>query len=598
MIRLEEHIKIATAEAIVELYESEVDPNNIQVQATRKDLTGDFTLVVFPLLKISKKNPVLTGEEIGKKLTEKIQEIDSFEVVKGFLNLNLKAAFWVNYLNSILTSEKYGQKCADENAPLVMVEYSSPNTNKPLHLGHIRNNLLGFSVSQLLKATGKNVKMVNLVNDRGIHICKSMLAWQKWGEGATPESTGKKGDRLVGDYYVLFEKALQQQIGELIEQGTDKETAVKNAPLLVEAQNMLRKWEAGDDIVIDLWKNMNAWVYKGFDKTYADLGIWFDKIYYESETYKLGKNLVVKGLEDGVLYQKDDGSVWADLRDDGLDEKLLLRSDGTSVYMTQDLGTAHQRYSDSAFENHVYVVGNEQIYHFKVLSIVLKKLGYEWADLLFHLSYGMVELPEGKMKSREGKVVDADDLIREMVESAAEVSNELGKLDNFSDDEKNTIFKQIALGALKYFILKVDPVKTMLFDPKESIDFNGNTGPFIQYTYVRIQSVLRKAREQGIEIPIQLDSSTDVSEKEISLIRKLYEYPDLLNEAGNQYSPALIANYLYDLVKEFNQFYQHHQIIKEDNATKRAFRLALSNFVAKNINDGMSILGIEMPERM
>lgn len=598
MIRLEERIRIAVAEAIKELYETEVNSNIIQVQGTRKDLTGDFTIVVFPLLKISKKNPVVTGEEIGRKLLDKISDIDSFEVVKGFLNLNLKATFWINHLNTILTSNKYGQREVNEDAPLVMVEYSSPNTNKPLHLGHIRNNLLGFSVSQLLKANGKRVEMVNLVNDRGIHICKSMLAWQKWGEGATPESTGKKGDRLVGDYYVLFEKALQKEIGEMIEKGADKETAVKNAQLLLEAREMLRKWEAGNDEVTRLWKKMNAWVYEGFDKTYADLGIWFDKTYYESETYKLGKNLVDKGLKDGVLYQKEDGSVWADLTDDGLDEKLLLRSDGTSVYMTQDLGTAHQRFADSGFSNHVYVVGNEQIYHFKVLSIVLKKLGYEWADRLFHLSYGMVELPEGRMKSREGKVVDADDLIHEMVDSAAEVSNELGKLDGFPDDEKERIYKQIALGALKYFILKVDPTKTMLFNPKESIDFNGNTGPFIQYTFVRIKSVLRKASEQGMEIPEQVDQQTEVSEKEIELIRKLYEYPDLLDEAGVQYSPALVANYLYDLVKEYNQFYQHHQIIKEANPVKRAFRLALSNFVAKNIEDGMSILGIEMPERM
>jgi len=598
MIRLEERIRKAVAEAIIELYETEVDSGIIQVQATRKDLTGDFTLVVFPLLRISKKNPVLTGEEIGQKLIEKIQDIDSFEVVKGFLNLNLKAEFWVKYLNSNLTGEKYGQTKADENAPLVMVEYSSPNTNKPLHLGHIRNNLLGFAVSQLLKANGKKVEMVNLVNDRGIHICKSMLAWQKWGDGATPDSTGIKGDRLVGDYYVLFEKAMQKEISEMIENGSNKDITAKDTSLLLEAQEMLRKWEAGDEEVNSLWKKMNTWVYHGFDKTYSDLGIWFDKTYYESETYKLGKDLVLKGLKDGVLYKKDDGSVWADLTEDGLDEKLLLRSDGTSVYMTQDLGTAHQRYADSAFSNHVYVVGNEQIYHFKVLSIILKKLGYDWADRLFHLSYGMVELPEGRMKSREGKVVDADDLIREMVDSAADVSNELGKLDGFSEDEKKKIYSQIALGALKYFILKVDPTKTMLFNPKESIDFNGNTGPFIQYTFVRIKSVLRKAQEQGMDIPDQLDPATDISEKEIELIRKLYEYPELLNEAGLQYSPALLANYLYDLVKEFNQFYQQHQIIKEDDQVKRAFRLALSSFVAKNIEDGMSILGIEMPERM
>lgn len=598
MIRFEERIKIATAEAINELYGTEVDSNIIQVQKTRKDLDGDFTLVVFPLLKISKKNPVLTGQEIGGLLKEKIQDIVSYEVVKGFLNLNLNSSCWLNYLNSILPEDQFGQKTADESSPMVMVEYSSPNTNKPLHLGHIRNNLLGFAVAQLLKANGKRVEMVNLVNDRGIHICKSMLAWQKWGKEVTPESTGIKGDRFVGDYYVMFEAKLQLEIKEMIEKGVDKDEASKTAPLITEAQEMLRKWESGDTQVTDLWAKMNSWVYDGFDITYKAMGIWFDKIYYESQTYKLGKSLVIKGLSENILHQKEDGSVWADLTNDGLDEKLLLRSDGTSVYMTQDLGTAHQRFSESGFSNLVYVVGNEQNYHFKVLALILKKLGFEWADRLFHLSYGMVELPEGKMKSREGKVVDADDLVREMISTAAEVSAELGKLDGFPEEEKSEIYNRIALGALKYFILKVDPAKTMLFNPKESIDFNGNTGPFIQYTYVRIKSLLKKALDNGIQIPSKVEISTEVSEKEIELIKKLYEYPDLLEEAGNQYSPALIANYLYDLVKEFNQFYQNHQIIKEENIEKRAFRIALSDFVARNLHDGMKILGIEMPERM
>lgn len=598
MIRLEERIRVAAAEAIKELYGLEAESGSIQVQKTRKDLEGDFTLVVFPLLKLSRKNPQQTGEDLGQSLLLKLQELDSFEVVKGFLNLNVKKAYWLDYFNDILPESHYGERVATESDPLVLVEYSSPNTNKPLHLGHIRNNLLGFAVSQLLKSTGKRVKMVNLVNDRGIHICKSMLAWQKWGQGLTPESAGIKGDRLVGDYYVLFEKALQEEIQKLVDQGLEKDLAVKTAPLLMEAQEMLVKWEAGDPDVNQLWETMNSWVYEGFNRTYSDLGIWFDQIYYESQTYKLGKSLVEKGLSDGVLFRKEDGSVWADLTPDGLDQKLLLRADGTSVYMTQDLGTAHQRYSETAFNNHVYVVGNEQNYHFKVLSLILKKLGFEWADRLYHLSYGMVELPEGKMKSREGKVVDADDLVREMIETAAEVSNELGKLDGFPAEEKKEIYRRIALGALKYFILKVDPVKTMMFNPQESIDFNGNTGPFIQYTYVRIRSIIRKAEESGILIPNQISQKSDLEEKEIELIKKLYEYPELIQEAGAQYSPALIANYLYDLVKEFNQFYQHQPILKEEDEWKRGFRLALSNFVANHIQDGMRILGIEMPERM
>ncbi len=598
MVRLEEYLGSAVAEAIKDLYGTEPESGLIQIQKTRKDLQGDFTLVVFPLLKLSRKDPVTTGRELGDKILSLIPEIQSFEVVKGFLNIVLKKDYWLNFLNSVHSDVNYGEKRADENSPLVMVEFSSPNTNKPLHLGHIRNILLGFSVSQLLKANGYKVEMVNLVNDRGIHICKSMLAWQRWGENATPESTGIKGDRLVGNFYVRFDQELKAEIAERIGQGMPEEEASKSAPLLIKAQEMLRKWEAGDQEVTDLWKTMNGWVYKGFDVTYKDLGIWFDKIYYESETYKLGKSLVIQGLQDGVLYAEEDGSVWADLTNDGLDKKLLLRSDGTSVYMTQDLGTAHQRFVDSGFLSHVYVVGNEQNYHFKVLRIILKKLGFDWSDRLYHLSYGMVELPEGKMKSREGKVVDADDLVHEMVETATKVSSELGKLEGFSTEEKQQINTRIALGALKYFILKVDPVKTMLFNPAESIDFNGNTGPFIQYTYVRTKSLIRKALAEGMTIPDSIDPDIELSTYEIELLKTVYTYPSLLEEAGKQFSPALVANYLYELVKDFNQFYQNHPIVKEENIKVRSFRLALSAFIAQHIKDAMGILGIEMPERM
>ncbi|MBT3242491.1 MAG: arginine--tRNA ligase [Bacteroidetes bacterium] len=598
MTSLEDRIRNAAVEAIKDLYSQECPLNTIQVQKTRKDLSGDFTLVVFPLLRISRKNPVQTGEDLGGYILAKLQDIEKFEVVKGFLNFTAKETYWIQFLNNVLDQSPYGFVKPEKGTAPVLVEYSSPNTNKPLHLGHIRNNLLGYAVSKLLMATGKPVKMVNLVNDRGIHICKSMLAWQRWGDGITPEKSGMKGDRLVGDYYVRFEKEYQHEVTELQSQGLSKEEAAKKAPMLLDAQEMLRKWEAGDSEVTALWEMMNQWVYTGFDTTYKSLGIAFDKVYYESQTYKMGKQLVLDGLEAGVLYKKDDSSVWADLTDSGLDEKLLLRSDGTSVYMTQDLGTAHQRHEEFGFQNHVYVVGNEQNYHFKVLALILKKLGFDWAEQLHHLSYGMVELPDGKMKSREGKVVDADELIEEMVENARQVSKDLGKLDGFEEKEKEEINYRIAMAALKYFILKVDPVRTMLFNPKESIDFNGNTGPFIQYTYVRIKSVLRKAEDLKISIPQTVSLDVQVNEQEIQLIKLVYSFPELLQEAGRQYSPALLANYLYELVKAFNQFYQHSTIINEENSELRGFRLSLASFVARHIQDGMRIMGIEMPERM
>lgn len=598
MIRLEKILGGIVSEVVNDLYGTRPDEKLVQIQKTRKDQDGDFTIVVFPLVKISHKDPVTTGQEIGASLIDKVSDIESFEVLKGFLNLVLKPTYWLAFLNEAMGGGKYGEKAITKESPIVMVEYSSPNTNKPLHLGHVRNNLLGFSVSQILKANGKQVKMVNLVNDRGIHICKSMLAWQKWGQGQTPESTGVKGDQLVGNYYVLFDKALKEEVELKKGQGMTEEDAAQNSSLLAEAQEMLRKWEAGDEEVNELWSTMNSWVYEGFDKTYQNLGIYFDKIYYESQTYKHGKSLVLRGLEDGVLYKKDDGSVWADLSDEGLDQKLLLRSDGTSVYMTQDLGTAEQRYSESGFDSHVYVVGNEQDYHFKVLNLILSKLGFEWANRLYHLSYGMVELPEGKMKSREGKVVDADDLVNEMIQTAKDVSADLGKLEDFSMEERDEINTRIAMGALKYFILKVDPVKTMLFNPAESIDFNGNTGPFIQYTYVRTKSVLRKAGELGYTIPDQVNDKLELSSKEIELLKTVYTYPELLEEAGSQLSPALVANYLYELVKDFNHFYQHHPIVKEEDSDKREFRMALSGFIARHIHDAMLLLGIVMPERM
>ncbi len=569
----------------------------IQLQKTKREFEGDFTLVVFPLLKLSKKKPEDTAQEIGEHLQKSLPAVESFNVIKGFLNISLSHSFWCNALNLITGTVDFGIAKPQSSGKVKMVEFSSPNTNKPLHLGHIRNNLLGFSVARVLEANGHRVIRVNLVNDRGIHICKSMIAWQRFGNGETPESSGKKGDHLVGDYYVLFDKVYKKQIEELKSQGMPEEEAKIKAPIIVEAQEMLRKWEAKDTEVYSLWQTMNQWVYDGFDVTYSSLGIEFDRVYYESETYLLGKSIVSEGLEKGIFYRKPDGSVWVDLTADGLDEKLLLRSDGTSVYMTQDIGTAAQRFSEYHLDDHIYVVGNEQEYHFNVLKLVMKRLGYNWADHLFHLSYGMVQLPEGKMKSREGTVVDADDLVDEMISTAREMSQELGKLDELSTEEAQEIVQMVGLGALKYFILKVDPKKNMTFNPKESIDFNGNTGPFIQYTHARIQSVLRKATEAGIAIPHSIEPM-EMGEKERDLIKFVAIFPGIVEQAGELLSPALVANYAYDLAKEYNQFYHEFTIIKEENADTRGLRLVLSREVANTIRLAMWILGIEVPNRM
>ena len=590
-------IDILSAEiknTVKELYNSDTDSKQIQVQKTRKEIAGDYTINVFPLLRISKQKPEDTANNIGKSLSSKLGIINNFSVIKGFLNIELKHEFWINFLKENYTKTKFGK--ADDSNKTVMIEYSSPNTNKPLHLGHIRNNLLGFSIAEIYKNAGNNVKKVNLVNDRGIHICKSMLAWQKFGEGKTPESTGLKGDKLVGNYYVRFDKEYKKEIATLVNNGIDKEIAEKTAPLLLEAQKMLVKWEAKDPEIYSLWETMNAWVYKGFDVTYKSLGVDFDKTYYESETYLLGKKIVLEGLEKGILYKKEDGSIWADLTDDGLDQKLLLRADGTSVYMTQDIGTAHQRFSEFNIDNSIYVVGNEQNYHFQVLKLILKKLGYNWSDSIYHLSYGMVELPEGKMKSREGTVVDADDLIEEMINTAKEKSQDLGKLSGYSDDEKEQVYKTIALGALKYFILKVDPKKGMMFNPNESIDFNGNTGPFIQYTYARIRSILRKAKDNNISITNIKD--TLLNDKELNLIKSIYEFPEVVVNSASNNNPALIANYVYDLVKEFNQFYHDFSILKEENSEVKNHRLAIAEFTGLTIKNAMKLLGIDVPERM
>ncbi|MFA6128849.1 MAG: arginine--tRNA ligase [Bacteroidales bacterium] len=598
MERIENRIARMTVLAIRELYHSEESTGNIQVQSTRKDQKGDYTVVTFPLTRISHKKPEETGAEIGGFLKANLPEIKEYEVVKGFLNLTLSDNFWVSFFTGVASEPEYGQKKVTAESPVVVVEYSSPNTNKPLHLGHIRNNLLGFAVSKIIAATGNQVKMVNLVNDRGIHICKSMLAWQKWGKGVTPESSGIKGDKLVGEFYIRFDKEYKLQIQELISQGYTPEKAKAEAPVIREAQDMLLRWENNDPETIALWKRMNGWVYEGFDKTYRELGVSFDKFYHESETYKLGKDLVTAGLDKQVLFRKEDGSVWADLTGDGLDQKLLLRADGTSVYMTQDLGTAHQRFEEFAFDRHIYVVGNEQDYHFKVLKLVLHKLGFDWAEKLFHLSYGMVELPHGRMKSREGTVVDADDLISEMIDTARKVSSELGKLEDFPAEEKELVNYRIALGALKYYILKVDPQKTMMFNPEESIDFNGNTGPFIQYTCVRIRSVERKAAEMGITQGKIVTEGLELDPPENALLKIVYQYPDVLEEAGRSLSPALVANYFYELVKEYNHFYQVCPILKEPDAQKRDFRLALSRFIANHIEEGLGLLGIQIPDRM
>ena len=595
---IEQQIASTIVSGIKELYGTEIDGAQIQLGKTKKEFKGHLTLVVFPFLKISRKSPEQTAQDLGKYLLENEPAVADFNVIKGFLNLTISASCWIELLNTIHSSPSFGTVEATETSPLVMIEYSSPNTNKPLHLGHVRNNLLGYSLAEIMKANGYKVVKTNIVNDRGIHICKSMLAWKKWGEGATPESAGKKGDHLIGDFYVLFDKKYKQELAELQESGLSKEEAEAKSALMAEAREMLLKWEAGDKEVVDLWSMMNNWVYAGFDETYKRMGVDFDKIYYESQTYLEGKGKVLEGLEKGVFYRREDGSVWADLTGDGLDEKLLLRADGTSVYMTQDIGTAKLRFDDYPINKMIYVVGNEQNYHFQVLSILLDKLGFEFGKGLVHFSYGMVELPEGKMKSREGTVVDADDLMEEMISTAREISQELGKLDGLTTQEAEKIASMVGLGSLKYFILKVDPRKNMTFNPKESIDFNGNTGPFIQYTYARICSVLRKAAEQGITLPNQLAANIALSEKEEGLIQLISDFESVVKDAGNEYSPAIIANYVYDLVKEYNQFYHDFSILREENEDVKVFRLVLSANVAKVVKKGMSLLGIEVPERM
>ncbi|MCX4278415.1 MULTISPECIES: arginine--tRNA ligase [Muribaculum] len=585
----------AVAHAVKALYGVDADPSSIVPQTTKKEFEGNLTIVVFPWVKAARKSPEAVGTEIGDWLVANEPAVNRFNVIKGFLNIVIEPTYFTSMLRHIEETPDYGFKKADADSPLVMVEYSSPNTNKPLHLGHIRNNLLGYSLAQILKACGNRVVKTNIVNDRGIHICKSMLAWRKWGEGATPESTGKKGDHLIGDFYVLFDKHYKAELKELMDKGMTQEEAEKASPLMLEAREMLRRWEQKDPEIRSLWEMMNNWVYAGFDETYKRLGVDFDKIYYESNTYLEGKDKVLEGLEKGIMYRKDDGSVWADLTDAGLDHKLLLRSDGTSVYMTQDIGTAKLRYQDYPIDKMIYVVGNEQNYHFQVLSLLLDRLGFKWGKDLVHFSYGMVELPEGKMKSREGTVVDADDLMDEMIQGAREVSAERGKGD-FTPEEADEIARIVGMGALKYFLLKVDPRKNMTFNPKESIDFNGNTGPFIQYTYARIRSVLRKAAEAGYTATGY--DMVEPNEKEISLIQHLADFPATVAEAGRIYSPALIANYVYDLVKEYNQFYHDYTILNEPDAAVRALRLALSQCVAGVVRSGMSLLGIEVPERM
>ncbi|HPF51415.1 MAG TPA: arginine--tRNA ligase [Draconibacterium sp.] len=594
---IEIKIQEAVIKAIHELYGQVIDSSQVQLQNTRKDLEGDLTIVVFPFLRISKKSPEATAEDLGKFLQDQVDLVHSFNVIKGFLNLIISDNYWLKTLSDAYSNTEFGLSEPNDDSELVMVEYSSPNTNKPLHLGHIRNNLLGFSISEIAKANGKKVVKTNIVNDRGIHICKSMYAWQKWGNGKTPENSGMKGDHLVGEFYVEFDKHYKAEIAELVEKGVSKEEAENQAPSIVAARDLLRKWEAKDEETVELWKTMNSWVYKGFDVTYKNLGVDFDKIYYESETYLVGRDEVLRGLKEGVFYQKEDNSVWADLSADGLDQKLLLRSDGTSVYMTQDIGTAKMRFNDYSIDKMVYVVGNEQNYHFQVLAILLDKLGFEWGKDLFHFSYGMVELPSGKMKSREGTVVDADDLMEGMTEVARKMSVELGKLGSLSEEEAEKTYRIIALGALKYFILKVDPKKNMMFNPEESIDFNGNTGPFIQYTYARIQSVLRKAAGQNIDYGKTIEMET-ISAKEKDLLKRLSLFPSTVKEAGDNFSPAVIANYCYELVKEFNQFYHDHSILGEDDEKIRNFRLMLASAVGSIVKSGMGLLGIEMPDRM
>lgn len=599
-------ISSSVIKAVKELYGADITENMVQLQKTKREFEGSLTLVVFPFLKISRQKPEATAEAIGNWLVENCEHVERFNVVKGFLNLVLAQQSWIKLLNAISADEHYGERKAGADAPLVMIEYSSPNTNKPLHLGHVRNNLLGWSLAQIMEANGNRVVKTNIVNDRGIHICKSMLAWLKWGNGETPETSGKKGDHLIGDYYVAFDKHYREEVKELedkfkAEGMTDEEAEKKakdEAPLIKEAHDMLVKWEANDPEVRALWEKMNSWVYAGFDETYKALGVGFDKIYYESQTYLKGKAKVEEGLEKGLFFRKDDNSVWADLSDEGLDQKLLLRSDGTSVYMTQDIGTAEMRFNDYPIDKMIYVVGNEQNYHFQVLSILLDRLGFKWGKELVHFSYGMVELPNGKMKSREGTVVDADDLIAAMIDDARRTSEELGKFADMSDEERAEVSRMVGMGALKYFILKVDARKNMLFNPEESIDFNGNTGPFIQYTYARIRSILRKAEAQGIAMPEAFSGNVNLSVKETELIQKMNEYEAAVRQAGIDYSPSGIANYCYELTKEFNQFYHDFSILGADTDDEKALRLLIAKNVAKTLKNGMRLLGIEMPERM
>ena len=596
-MELEQSIAKATAQAVKSLYGIDVDADKIQIQKTKKEFQGDVTVVTFAFSKAAHKSPDAIGQEIGEYLKNNTKEVSDFNVIKGFLNISVAKTQWIDTLNKINKDDNFGIKSVEDNAPLVMIEYSSPNTNKPLHLGHVRNNLLGYSLSKIMTANGNKVVKTNIVNDRGIHICKSMLAWQKWGENITPEAAGKKGDHLVGDFYVLFDKKYKEQVNELMAKGESEEEAKKNAPLIKEAQEMLRKWEAGDKEVRELWSMMNQWVYQGFDESYKRLGVAFDKIYYESDTYLVGKQKVEEGLAKGEFYKREDGSVWANLEKDGLDEKLLLRSDGTSVYMTQDIGTATLRFKEFPIDQMIYVVGNEQNYHFQVLSILLDRLGFKWGKSLVHFSYGMVELPNGKMKSREGTVVDADDMMDDMIATAKEMGKDR-ETEGATEAELNEIARIVGLGALKYFILKVDPKKNMLFNPQESIDFNGNTGPFIQYTHARIKSVLRKAAAEGIALPEQLDNSIETNEKETQLIQLLASYPNVVAQAGQEFSPSVIANYAYELSKEFNQFYHDYSFLKEENPAIKQMRLVLAANVAKTIKSAMSLLGIEVPERM
>ncbi len=595
---IEQIIREQIVEAIEKCYQQKIEPSLVQLQNTRKEFDGDITIVVFPFVRMSKKSPEHTAAEIGDYLQQNVTEVSSYNVVKGFLNLVISADYWISILNSVTSSEKYGITEPTESSKMVMVEYSSPNTNKPLHLGHIRNNLLGFSLGEILKANGNKVVKTNIVNDRGIHICKSMYAWKMWGNGQTPDNTCIKGDHLVGNFYVKFDQEYKKEIATLIEQGETKENAEQNAASMMGAREMLLKWEAKDPETIQLWETMNSWVYAGFDVTYKELGVDFDKIYYESETYLYGKDEVLRGLAEGVFYQKEDSSIWADLTAEGLDQKILLRSDGTSVYMTQDIGTAKERYQEYPIDKMIYVVGNEQNYHFQVLSILLDKLGFEFGKGLHHFSYGMVELPQGKMKSREGTVVDADDLVAGMIEVSKKTSEELGKLEGYTPEQAAETYRMIALGALKYFILKVDPKKNMLFNPEESIDFNGNTGPFIQYTYARIRSILRKATDRKIEINRNVVMNTEPGTKELQLIKLVSQFPVAVKEAGESYSPALIANYIYELVKEFNQFYHEAPILIEENEEIRNLRLVIAENVGKVIKIGMKLLGIDVPERM